>query len=79
MSQGLDISALVEPCCTSRLLWRRGRVSDFPPGDPGSIPGRVWSEDIFLHLLHLNVTGEEKGHGPTETRTQDLSQTVQAL
>ena len=26
-----------------------------------------------------NVTGEEKAHGPTGTRTQDLSQTVRAL
>ena len=27
----------------------------------------------------LNVTGEEKAHGPTGTRTRDLSHTVQAL
>ena len=26
-----------------------------------------------------NITGEEKAHGPTGTRTQDLSHTVQAL
>ena len=44
---------LVQPCCTSRLLWGRGRVSDCHPGDPGSIPVRVRSEDIFLHLSHL--------------------------
>ena len=47
MSQGLRISALVQPCCTSQLLWRCGRVSDFHSGDPGSIPGWVRSEDIF--------------------------------
>ena len=53
MSQGIGIYTLVQPCCTSRLLWRRGRVSDCHPGDPGSIPVRVRSEDIFLHLSHL--------------------------
>ena len=53
VSQGIDIYTLVQPCCTSRLLWRRGRVSDCHPGDPGSIPVRVRSEDIFLHLSHL--------------------------
>ena len=52
MSQGIGIYTLVQPCCTSRLLWRRGRVSDCHPGDPGSIPVRVRSEDIFLHLSH---------------------------
>ena len=44
---------LVWPCCTSRLLWRRGRVSDCHPGDPGSILVQVRSEDIFLHLSHF--------------------------
>ena len=48
LSQGLDISALVQPCCTNRFLWRRGRVSDFDPGDPGSIPGRVRYEEFFF-------------------------------
>ena len=47
------IYTLAQPCCTSRLLWRCGRVSDCHPGDPGSIPVRVRSEDIFLHLSHL--------------------------
>ena len=47
LSQGIGIYTLVQPCCTSRLLWRRGRVSDCHPGDPGSIPVRVRSEDIF--------------------------------
>ena len=28
---------------------------------------------------NVNVTGEEKAHGPTGTRTQDLSHTVRAL
>ena len=28
---------------------------------------------------NVNVTGEEKTHGPTGTRTQDLSHTVRAL
>ena len=54
MSQGIGIYTLVQPCCTSRLLWRRGRVSDCHPGDPGSIPVRVRSEDIFLHLSHTD-------------------------
>ena len=27
----------------------------------------------------VNVTGEEKAHGPTGTRTQDFSHTVRAL
>ena len=31
------------------------------------------------HTEPPNVTGEEKAHGPTGTRTQDLSQTVRAL
>ena len=47
------INTLVQPCCTSRLLWRRGRVSDCHPGDPGSITVQVRSEDIFLHLSHM--------------------------
>ena len=34
-------------------MWLRGRVFDCHPGDPGSIPVRVRSEDIFLHLSHL--------------------------
>ena len=55
MSQGIGIYTLVQPCCTSRLLWRRGRVSDCHPGDPGSIPVRVRSEDIFLHLSHAHL------------------------
>ena len=46
---------LVQPCCTSRLLGRCGRVSDCHPGDLGSIPFRVRSEDIFLHLSHINA------------------------
>ena len=47
------IYKLVQPCCTRRLLWRRGRESDCHPGDPGSIPVRVRSEDIFLYLSHV--------------------------
>ena len=35
-----SLSTLVWPCCTRRLLWGRGRVSDFGPGDLGSIPSR---------------------------------------
>ena len=53
VSQGIGIYILVQPSCTSRLLWRCGRVSDCHPGDPGSIPVRVRSEDTFLHLSHL--------------------------
>ena len=53
VSQGIGIYTLVQPCCTSRLLWRRGRVSDCHPGDLDSIPIRVRYEDIFLRLSHL--------------------------
>ena len=49
------IHTFIQPCCTSRLLWRRGRVSDCHPGDPGSIPVRVRSEYIFLHLSHSDL------------------------
>ena len=51
------IYTLIKPCCTSRLLWRHGRVFDYHPGDPGSIPVRVGSEDIFLYLSHLMSQG----------------------
>ena len=53
VSQGIGIYTLVQPCFTSWLLWRFDRVSDCHPGDPGSIPVRDRSKDIFLHLSHL--------------------------
>ena len=38
------------------------------------LAARAWT-----HTEPPNVTGEEKAHGPTGTRTQDLSQTVRIL
>ena len=41
---------------------------------PLLLAARAW-----IHTEPPNVTGEEKEHGPTRTRTQDLSQSVRAL
>ena len=38
-----------------------------------------WSQVTFANISFPCVTGKEKAHGPTETRTQDLSRTVRAL
>ena len=35
--------------------------------------------DNLFRLVTLNATGEEKAHGPTVTRTQDVSHTMRAL
>ena len=49
----LSISVLVRPCCTSWLLWRRVRVSDFGPAHRGSILCKGNWDKHFIQLLHL--------------------------
>ena len=55
---------------------------------PESARNHAWTDETVPLLLAAqarthteppNVTGEEKAHGPTRTRTQDLSQTVRVL
>ena len=55
--------------CGSVIQW--SECSHGLPEVLCSSPGRA--------VCFLNVTGEEKAHGPTGTRTQDVTHTVQAL